>query len=114
MHQLILASLNNSGIQKTNPALYQTIYKLANFVGILDTLPTTDFGAAFLKSGDTNGTKVNFNKTFTSAFVTANVVQATAGYVSIVTVSNTYFLARAFNTSGTQINATINWTAFGS
>lgn len=110
-------ALNASGIQKTNPSLYSCISSLIDNLAseaIEDELIVAS-GSGYTKSTDTNGTRINFGKNFTTDIVVVACVRDTSlkGFCTIVTKANSYFQVKAFDDTGTRISAAIEWIARG-
>ena len=83
----------------------------------LDVKQKSDFGKGTANSGDTGGTTVNFNATFTdvdSISVTPLTTSAVIAVYDFVDTPNpTSFKLLLFNTSGTRISGDFSWAAQG-
>ena len=83
----------------------------------LDVKQKSDFGKGTANSGDTGGTTVNFNATFTdvdSISVTPLTTSAVIAVYDFVDTPNpTSFKVLLFNTSGTRISGDFSWAAQG-
>lgn len=109
-----LNALNNSKLSTTNPPAFQCLNYILDGLKDLGTPNQIDFGTSYANSGDTGGTRINFNTPFQSAVVIP-VARDTAVdiYVTVDAVTNTFFSVFAFNNAGTRQSCIIDWIAYG-
>lgn len=88
---------------------------LCNMQVILNVSLAMDSGEASVLAADSGGTTVTYNKTFTSvSSVTATPSSSTTPlFITIDDITETDFKVLVFNSSGTRVDATIDWKARG-
>lgn len=112
--QQTLNALNNSKTQQSNPPLFQCLNNVIRALNDLTTPNQIDSGTSYVNSGDTGGTRINFNYYFTSTVVIPVARDTSVDiYLTVDAVTNTFFSVFAYDHTGARKSCIIDWIAYG-